>query len=101
MTNKVKLIDAGMDALRKNEQMQALVKDAAEKIAAEVRSQGIRVGDRDGGPHEAELPVVVREGVTDRAHATVYLAHPAGVAVQAKHGALTRAASAIGVSVHG
>lgn len=111
----------------------------AEAIAKNVRSQGITVGDVDGGRHEIPLPVKVyhrpldgpdlvqytradgTSRVATRAQALawggsfseigeggggkpgtwVVLAHPAGVAVQAKHGALTRAASAVGHEVHG
>jgi hypothetical protein len=36
---------------------------------------------------------------TDRARAEVWLAHPSGLAVQAKHGLLTKAASEAGLEV--
>lgn len=97
----VKLNQAGIAAIAKSAEMKALVDEAAERIADNIRSLGIRVGDRDGGPREVELPVKVTTTTTDRAHATVTLAHAAGVAVQAKHGALTKAAAAAGVSVKG
>jgi hypothetical protein len=45
--------------------------------------------------------VKVKLSTTDRAHAEVILAHPAGIAVQAKHGALTKAASQAGLEVKG
>lgn len=70
----------------------------AEDIADAVRRQGIEVGDENGGSDEYALPVEV-DVVDDVARVT--LAHPAGKAVQAKHGALTRAAASLGFEVHG
>jgi len=43
--------------------------------------------------------VTVKEYTTDRAAAAVTIAHPAGLAIQAKHGALTKAAAAVGLEV--
>lgn len=99
MTDNVKLDHGGIAALLKSGPMQALVNSAAEKVAENARSQGITVGAFAGGSGEIALPVTVSETTTDRAHASVTLAHPAGTAVQAKHGTLTRAASAAGLSV--
>lgn len=100
MTDDVKLDHGGMAALEKSSAIRALVDSAAEKVAANVRSQGITVGAFKGAG-EIPLPVTVRNTTTDRAHASVALAHPAGIAVQAKHGALTKAASAAGLEVKG
>lgn len=73
---------------------------AAERVADAARSEGIRVGDLvvDGVGTEIDLPVKTYE--TDEG-ARVVLAHPAGIAVQAKHGTLTRAASSVGLKVQG
>lgn len=101
MSADVKLDHGGIAALEKSGAMRALVDAAAEKVAANVRGLGIKVGDRDGGPREIALPVKVTNTTTDRAHASVTLAHPAGIAVQAKHGALTKGASAAGLTVKG
>lgn len=79
--------------------MTAAVKAAAEQVAAGVRDMNITVGDVDGGKHEIPLPVTVKVVTTDRAHGIVALAHPAGEAVQAKHGALTKAAAQAGLNV--
>lgn len=98
MPNNVKLNHAGVAALLKSSEMDALVNDAAEKVAANVRSQGHDVGAFTGSG-EIALPVRVSSTTTDRAHASVTLAHPAGIAVQAKHGALTRAAADAGLDV--
>jgi hypothetical protein len=95
----IKLNHAGIEQILKAAPMQAAVKAAAEQIAQNVRDQGIKVGDKDGGAHEIDLPVTVTMTTTDRAHANVTIAHPAGEAVQAKHGALTKAAAQAGLDV--
>jgi hypothetical protein len=100
VTNNVKLNRAGIAAILKSGEMQALVAKAADEIAENVRGQGFTVGPLKGSG-QIPLPVTVSTTVTDRAHASVILAHPAGIAVQAKHGALTRAASAAGLNVKG
>ena len=101
MGRNVKLDHRGLGAFLESTAMHALVQEASERIADQVRDQGIRVGDHDGGRGEIDLPVEVEVTTTDRAHGSVLLAHPAGAAVQAKHGALTRAASAVGLAVRG
>lgn len=60
----------------------------AEHIASNARAQ---LGPR--------FPVSVRTVTTDRAHVTVAIAHPAGIGLEAKHGVLTKAAAAAGVTV--
>lgn len=100
MARKVSLNHAGVAAILKSTEMHQLVQDAAEKVAKHVGEQGITVGALSGNS-EIALPVEVSVTTTDRAHARVTLAHPAGVAVQAKHGSLTRAASAEGLTVRG
>lgn len=99
MANRVRLDSKGIAALLKSSPVDAATKAAAEAIADNVRAQNIRVGDQDGGKHEDDLPVTVKMVTTDRAHAIVALAHPAGMAVQAKHGALTKAAGQAGLDV--
>lgn len=96
----IKLDKAGLGVILKSAAMRKMTEDAAEQLAENVRDQGIQVGAFKGSG-EIELPVTVGTGTTDRADATVILAHPAGIAVQAKHGALTRAASALGLTVKG
>lgn len=77
-------------------QAKAACQGAAEHIADAVRNQNITVDDlrSDGVGILINLPVEVHG-------AAVFLAHPAGIAVQAKYGALTRAASAVGLKVKG
>lgn len=69
-------------------------KQLAETIADNVRRQGITVGSIDAGDStETELPVIVSDA------GNVVVAHPAGVAVEAKYGALVKAAAAAGLEV--
>ena len=95
----ITLDKAGLAAIAKSAEVRQVVDDAANRIADEVRGQNIEVGAFKGGG-KIPLPVDVRKETTDRASAAVVLAHPAGIAVQAKHGALTKAASAVGLEVH-
>lgn len=96
----IRLSSPGVAAVLKSVAMHDAIEDVAEVVADNVRAQSIRVGDKDGGPLERDLPVTVRMSTTDRAHANVTLAHPAGAAVQAKHGALTKAAGQAGLDVN-
>lgn len=99
MANRIRLDRAGVAAILKSAEMHRAVQDAAESVAKNVRDQDIKVGDHDGGAHEYDLPVEVSMTTTDRAHAVVTIAHAAGEAVQAKHGALTKAAAQAGLDV--
>lgn len=98
---KIKPDHRGIAALLKSSEMESAVKEATEAVAENVRAMGIRVGDRDGGPHETDLPVTTLMVTTDRAHGIVALAHASGDAVQAKYGALTKAAAEAGLDVSG
>jgi len=101
MARRIRLNSKGIAEILKSAEMQRVIHAKAEEIAKNVREQDIKVGDRDGGPHEYDLPVMVSESITDRAHANVILAHPSGESVQAKHGALTKAAAQAGLDVKG
>lgn len=96
---QVRLNSKGIAAILSSTPMHREIQSAAEKVAQNVEAQHITVGDRDGGKHEYPLPVKVEVTTTDRAHGRVTLAHPAGQAVQAKHGALTKAAAQAGLDV--
>lgn len=75
-------------------EMKAVQREAGHAIADNVRAQGITVNDlTPGTSYEIALPVTVQDD------GTVTIDHPAGIAVQAKHGALTKAASAAGLRV--
>jgi hypothetical protein len=92
---KVTLNHFGVAALLRSIPVKGMVDGAAERVAANARSQGHHV--RDG----SDLPVTVTSYTTDRAAAAVTLAHAAGTAMQAKHGVLTKAAADEGLEVHG
>jgi hypothetical protein len=77
--------------------MHQIIDAKTREVAANVEAMGIKVGDRDGGPHEYDLPVDAKVVTTDRAHGIVAITHPAGQAVQAKHGALTKAVAQAGL----
>lgn len=96
---KVKLNHREIAKRLKDDDIRAAVRDAAERVKDAVEAQGITVGDRDGGAHEYPLPVEINSQTTDRAREVVVIPHAAGLAVQAKHGVLTKAASAAGLEV--
>lgn len=103
MAGKVKLDPKGLEAVAKRSETASAVKAIAEKVAENIKAQGIRV---EGKPGDVALPVEVNTADTtnmrvNRAKAWVMLAHPAGMAVQAKHGALTKAAAQAGLKVEG
>jgi hypothetical protein len=97
---RIKLDPRGIEEVAKSREMHAAVKALAEQIADNVRSQGVRV---EGGDVSLPVNVYGPENTSsmrlDRAKAYVTLAHAAGLAVQAKHGTLSRAASQAGVVV--
>ena len=98
MPRTVKLNSRGIEEVAKSAEMRRAIEDLAEQVAANVRSQGHMV---EGVPGDVALPVEVSVYETDRARASVTIAHPSGLSVQAKHGALSRAASEAGLQVKG
>ena len=70
------------------EDMKAPIETLANQIAA-----AVDVGD------VPDAPVGVRMVETDRAHANITIMHPAGVAMELKHGTLRRAAASLGLEV--
>lgn len=91
MAGDVTLDGAGIRALLKSQEFADAVNAAATTIAAQVEAQPTVV--------RHDVPVKVDEYTTDRRAAGVTIAHPAGLAMQAKHGAFTRAAAAAGYEV--
>lgn len=84
---RVKLNRRGMRNLLRSEDVQAMLGRKAAAVAEQVEAAGIRV---DGVPGTVALPVAVDVAVgAERARARVILDHPAGIAVEAKHGILT------------
>lgn len=97
MAGKVRLNPRGFDAVAKSGAVRAEVNRLAERVADNVRGLNIRV---EGLPGDIALPVKVVEQTTDRARAQVQLAHPSGLAVEAKHGALGKAALEAGLEAN-
>ena len=93
MAAVVRLNPLGVAAVMRSLEAHALVNGAAERVANFAREQGYTVGPG------VELPVITNPYTTDIAGCGVILAHPAGLAMQAKHGVLTKAAAAEGLEV--
>ena len=67
---------------------------AAVLLAADAIGNNVQTGHTD-----IDATVTVREYTTDRRAAAVSIAHPAGLALEAKYGVLRRAAASIGLEV--
>ena len=74
------------------EVLKVTMREPIDKLAAEIAAK-VDVGS------VTDALVTVLSTTTDRAVAIVAIAHPAGEAIQAKHGALTKAAAACGYEV--
>ena len=83
---KITLDHAGMEHVLRV-MAKAAVEEAAEQVAAQAR------------PLAHGAPVETTTYETDRVHVVVAITDPAGVALQAKYGVLTRAAGATGLEV--
>ena len=94
----VDLDRSGVGVVAKSAQMMDAVEDAANRIAANVGAQGL-IATSGATKSAALITAVVSTGVTDRDRATVTIQHPAGLAMQARHGVLTKAASMAGLEV--
>ena len=90
MAQKLRLDSAGIAEVLRSAKVAGLVEDAATSVGANV-SETVRSGE--------PLPVRVAGYTSDRAAASVTLAHPAGLGMEAKRGTLSRAASAAGLEV--
>lgn len=90
MTIRVGRVRVKRRALRdllRSDAMQEMVGRKALAVADAVEAAGIRV---EGVPGRIPLPVTVTVVAgSERARARVILDHPAGIAVEAKHGILT------------
>lgn len=88
---------AMLEQLKRSPELKARTKTTADAIADHVRAMNIQVGDLDDNGFENLISIPV--DVSDDNE--VILAHPAGVAVQAKYGALTKAAAEVGLRAGG
>jgi hypothetical protein len=88
--------DSMGEFLRTSPELAAHIKELAEQVATNARSQGHRVTSGELLPVE-----VLHDPAPDRVGFTVAVRHPAGMGMEAKHGVLTRAAEALGLEVHG
>lgn len=86
----VRLDSPGIEAVLKSDAMAEQVRAVAEQIAERARAA------RPDDPFEVRSRIA-----PDRAVSSVTLTHAKGLAVQAKHGTLTRAAAAAGYEVRG
>lgn len=77
---------AGIEEILKSDGMRRALHSLAEPAARNAQSS-------------TDLPVTVTDYTTDRAVVSVAIAHPGGMAEQAKHGTLTRAAASVGLEV--
>lgn len=98
MASPVLLDSAGVRAHLNSPEVAAEVRAAAEKVAANVNAQGLTASSGAAKSGSA-ITAVVWSYTTDRAAAAVSIQHPAGLAMQAKHGVLTKAATAAGLEV--
>jgi hypothetical protein len=73
--------------LLKSPEVRAMVDAAASAVAADVSATS----------HDGDVEVRVGSYTTDRAAAGVTLAHPAGLAIEAKYGVLAKAAAGAGL----
>lgn len=87
MATSIKLDSAAFDEI-----LNARMRGPIDKLGAQIAAK-VDVGSVDA-------KVTATAYTTDRAISVVAIAHPAGVAIQAKHGALTKAAAACGFEVN-
>lgn len=90
---RIRLDHPGIAEVLNSAEVAAAIAGLAASVAANARS--------DGAVARNGVPVEVSTYTTDRSAASVALAHPAGLAIEAKHGSLIRAAGAAGLEVHG
>lgn len=91
--DRLRLDHAGIAALLKSAKVAESVHELAEKTATVVRASDPVTR------HDLAATIKVERYETDRAAASVTIAHPAGLGIQAKHGTLTSAAGEVGLEV--
>lgn len=91
MAKVVRLDRLGMRTMLQSGPVQAAVADLANSVS------GVVEGHESITRHS--MPVEVEHYITDRAASAVVIKHAGGLGVQAKYGALTQAASSVGLQV--
>lgn len=94
---KIKVNYPGLMKVADSPEMHQAVEGAGDEVAAQVARGGYtaEAGAKESGPQlRAEV-----EMKSDPAVARVVVKHPAALAMQARHGMLTRAATAAGLKV--
>jgi hypothetical protein len=87
---KVRLDSPGILEMLQSEDVALAVEELAETVASSIDETA-----RNGDP----IPVRTGSFTSDRAGASVTLAHPAGIGLEAKYGTLSTAARAAGLDV--
>jgi hypothetical protein len=93
IVRRINIKTRGFKKLMKGEPMVLDMTARGVRVVAAVESAGIRV---EGKPGRIDLPVALRVSKKGRARARVVLDHPAGKAVEAKHGILAASIDAAG-----
>jgi hypothetical protein len=99
---RVTLDHAGIRQILRSGPMQAMTRQAGERIASAVRGSGLvaRSAGQAGGPAvPADVRVVDAIGHDGRPVSQVSLVHPAAIAWQARYGVMTQAVRALGAGV--
>ena len=87
MAVKIVFNSAGFAEILKSGAMRQAIQSATRSKTADVRMALPMV---EGIPGDVAPTITNDVIITDRAHGRVTIAHPAGLAIQAKHGILTR-----------
>ena len=95
-----KLNRLGVAELAKGAEMRRVMHETAQAVAGNVDSQGLQAQSADDNGDTAIRGTVFDE-ITDRARSSVTIEHPAALAMEAKHGVLTKAVGQAGLEVHG
>ena len=94
----IRLDRNGIAALAKSAGLASVVNTAAKAVADNITSQGLTASS-PGAQSSASIVGEVDLYSTDRVSAAVTIKRPAGLALQAKYGVLTKACSAAGLEL--
>ena len=91
--SKVRLDNAGVAELLKSPALGEVITGYGETVRGHLAA--------DAAVTRNNMPVGSISGISDRVRTIVTIKHPGGLGVQAKHGSLTKAVSAAGLSMKG